>query len=282
VQLVTRADLGWPATPAADQPTTLGVKVHYEGGAVPTALVSDHSQCVQLWKNIRSMHMSDPVQGWVDIAYNFGACPHGYVLEGRGLHKETGANGNQPLNHAHYAVCGLLGSDSGGLTQPNDAMLNGLRDAIEYLQANGAGPEIKGHRDGYATDCPGDPLYAWVQRGAPRPGAGSAPAPAPQPTPHPAPAPAPAPAPSGNAPAWPGEDLSVRSPMLHDDNVRTWQQRMADRGWSITVDGWYGPASAGICRQFQQDSTDHGWPLTVDGVVGPKTWAAAWQRPVTY
>ncbi|MFI8459015.1 CHAP domain-containing protein [Kitasatospora sp. NPDC085464] len=90
---------------------------------------------------------------------------------------------------------------------------------------------------------------------------------------------APAPAPVG--PAWPGEYLRQRSPMLHDDTVRTWQQQMANRGWRITVDGWYGPASASICRQFQQDSTDNGWPLTVDGIVGPATWTASWNRPVS-
>ncbi|MDH6126761.1 peptidoglycan-binding domain-containing protein [Kitasatospora sp. GP82] len=77
-------------------------------------------------------------------------------------------------------------------------------------------------------------------------------------------------------PAWPREYLQLQSPMLHDDNVRTWQQRMADRGWNITVDGWYGPASASICRQFQAEAN-----LDPDGVVGPVTWDAAWTVPIT-
>lgn len=64
--------------------------------------------------------------------------------------------------------------------------------------------------------------------------------------------------------------------MLHDDNVRTWQQRMADRGWTITPDGWYGSASEAVCRQFQAEKN-----LTPDGVVGPLTWDAAWTAPVT-
>jgi hypothetical protein len=78
-------------------------------------------------------------------------------------------------------------------------------------------------------------------------------------------------APSG--PAWPGEYLSVQTPMLHDSNVQAWQQRMSDRGWHITVDGWYGPASATVCRQFQ---TEKGLQ-PVDGIVGPATWAAAFR-----
>ncbi|MFJ1795588.1 peptidoglycan-binding protein [Kitasatospora griseola] len=73
------------------------------------------------------------------------------------------------------------------------------------------------------------------------------------------------------APQWPGRYLRVQSPMLHGDDVLMWQQRMAWRGWVITADGWYGPASAGVCRAFQQR---HG--LSVDGVVGPVTWNAAW------
>jgi hypothetical protein len=104
-----------------------------------------------------------------------------------------------------------------------------------------------------------------------------------QPAPTPDPAPAPAPAPQSSAPAWPGEIFQYvpGGAELHDDNVRTWQQRMADRGWTITVDGWYGPQSAAVALAFQQDSTAHGWPLTDDGEVGPLTWAASWDRPIS-
>ena len=77
-------------------------------------------------------------------------------------------NGDVPLNEPHYAVCGLVGSS--GSTRPTSDQRNGLRDAIEYCRRQGpACQEIKGHRDGYATDCPGPVLYAWVRAGAPRP-----------------------------------------------------------------------------------------------------------------
>jgi len=59
-------------------------------------------------------------------------------------------------------------------------------------------------------------------------------------------------------------------------NVRTWQQRMSDRGWSIGVDGMYGSESESVCRSFQAEKG-----LDVDGDVGPKTWAATWDAPVT-
>lgn len=179
LKLVTRAQLGWPASAAPTQTTTKGVKVHYEGTAVSTRLLTDHDACITEWKAIRKSHLANTVENYSDIAYNYGACPHGYLLEGRGLRKRTGANGNQPLNIAHYAIVGLVGSE--GLTKPTDAMLNAIRDGIELLRRNGAGTEIKGHRDGYATACPGPDLYAWVQKGAPRPADPAKPATNPKP-----------------------------------------------------------------------------------------------------
>ncbi|MFE0460824.1 N-acetylmuramoyl-L-alanine amidase [Kitasatospora sp. NPDC058965] len=276
MKFVSRAE--WGARPPSRDWTYVagaqGVKIHYEGTEVPADLVDHHEWCAGRVRDIQAAHMANTSEGWIDIAYSALACCHGYVYEGRGLHHENAANGNQPLNLAHYAVCGMIGS--AGLTKPTDDLLNGLRDAVEWLQQQGgAGAEIKGHRDGYATDCPGDPLYAWVQAGAPRPGGvatggsgsgssggGGGPV-------------------ASSAPPWPGEYLELRDPMMHDDAVRSWQQRMADRGWSITVDGWYGAQSKSICEQFQQDSTAHGWPLTVDGIVGQATWQASWDRPVS-
>jgi peptidoglycan hydrolase-like protein with peptidoglycan-binding domain len=59
-------------------------------------------------------------------------------------------------------------------------------------------------------------------------------------------------------------------------NVRTWQQQMANRGWNIGVDGVYGPQSSGVARQFQAEKG-----LSVDGLVGPQTWSTSWTASVT-
>ncbi|WP_405848186.1 peptidoglycan-binding protein [Streptomyces niveus] len=179
MKLVTRAALGWPASAAPSQSSTKGVKVHYEGTAVSTKLLTDHNACLAEWKAIRKSHLANTAEGYSDVAYNYAACPHGFLLEGRGLRKRTGANGNQALNQAHYAILGLVGSS--GLTEPTDAMLSAIRDGIELLRKNGAGNEIKGHRDGYATACPGTALYAWVLKGAPRPGGTTTTPPVPKP-----------------------------------------------------------------------------------------------------
>jgi hypothetical protein len=59
-------------------------------------------------------------------------------------------------------------------------------------------------------------------------------------------------------------------------DVRTWQQQMSSRGWSLSVDGIYGSGSASVCRSFQAEKG-----LGVDGQVGPQTWNATWSAPVT-
>lgn len=154
--------------------STDGTKIHYEGTYVPADLAGadQHGRCAGRVRDIQASHMANTVEGYIDIAYTAVVCPHGFVFEGRGAHHETAANGNQPLNLGHYAVCAMVGDS--GLTVPTTEQLGALRDAVEWLRfAGGAGGEILGHRDGYATDCPGEPLYAWVQAGAPRPVPGS-------------------------------------------------------------------------------------------------------------
>lgn len=163
MKLVTRAQWGARKTRGTSAvPANRGVKVHYVGSAVPKNM--PHTACDALVRQIQKSHMD--VNGWNDIGYSLLVCNHGYVFMGRGPHVLPAANG-AGLNSAHYAICGLVGSS--GQVHPSDAMLNGIRDGIDYLRVKGmAGNEIKGHRDGYATECPGDLLYTWVRQGAPR------------------------------------------------------------------------------------------------------------------
>ncbi|MFJ1706816.1 LysM peptidoglycan-binding domain-containing protein [Kitasatospora sp. NPDC088346] len=183
MKLVSRAEWGAaaPTGSYAGISSTRGVKIHYEGSPVPDTLLGDHGRCAGHVRAIQASHMANASEGWIDIAYSFVVCPHGSVFEGRGLGRKNGANGNSALNAGHYAVCAMVGTS--GITSPTDAMLDGLVDAIEYCQASGgAGSEVRGHRDGYATDCPGDDLYGWIQRGAPRPADGGGGGAAPQPS----------------------------------------------------------------------------------------------------
>lgn len=174
MHLVTRAVWGAkpPRSPLVHIASTRGVKVHYEGTRVPSDLAKpeNHTKCTGRVRAIQADHLADRKENYSDIAYSFVVCPHGHVFEGRGLHKLQAANGNHQLNVNHYSVCAMVGDS--GLTRPTRAQLAGMRDAIDLLRAKGgAGAEVKGHRDGFATACPGDPLQEWVKKGAPRPGA---------------------------------------------------------------------------------------------------------------
>ncbi|TXK41722.1 N-acetylmuramoyl-L-alanine amidase [Nonomuraea sp. C10] len=232
--------------------STKGVKVHYTGGRVDPRIVDEHDRCTTLVRSIQNSHMDG--NGWIDIGYSFVACPHRKVFEGRGLNRLPAANGSG-LNRGHYAVLGLVGN--AGLLEPPDGMLHAILDAIDHTRQNGrAGDEIKGHRDGYATDCPGGPLYAWVRRGAPRPDGGGNGAPEPP-----------------GAPPFPGRLLKY-PPVTRGDDVRTWQAKMAEREWEIDVDGAYGPQSRDVCRRFQRQQK-----IDDDGVVGPVTWRRTWEAP---
>ncbi|MEV4284736.1 N-acetylmuramoyl-L-alanine amidase [Nonomuraea bangladeshensis] len=254
IDLVSRRD--WNArAPRGDYSqldSAKGVKVHYTGGRVDPGIVSDHGACAALVRSIQTHHMDG--NGWVDIGYSFVACPHRKVFEGRGLHHLPAANG-PGLNAGHYAVLGLVGNT--GLVQPTDLILHAILDAVEHVRARGgAGKEIKGHRDGYSTDCPGEPLYAWVRRGAPRPSGGAEPPP------------------SGPvAPPFPGRLLSY-PPVMRGDDVRTWQGRIRQRGFDLDADGAYGPASRAACLAFQRQQG-----IADDGVVGPLTWRLTWEAP---
>lgn len=149
-----------------------GVAVHYVGaGRLATV---PHSKCAARVRAVEDQHVNG--NGWAAIAYSYLACHHGYVFEGRGLGHRTAAQGTNSGNQYWLAVCALVGD---GDTQLPDELLSAVRDAIDYMRGHGAGRGIRGHRYFHSTSCPGAPLYAWVDRGAPRPS--STPTPTPEP-----------------------------------------------------------------------------------------------------
>jgi hypothetical protein len=212
-----------------------------------------HDQCPGKVRGIQAFHMDK--NNWADVAYNALVCPHGHVFEGRGRGIRSAANGTDPANSSFAAVCYLGGQ--GDPFTPEAA--SGVNDAAEWLGV--AGGSWTGHRDHFATVCPGDEIYNWVRSGHPR-GSGAPPAPRPVPEPR-------------SSPPWPGRFLR-HPPVTVGDDVRAWQGRMAERGWRIGVDGQYGPQSAEVCTAFQREKG-----LGVDGIVGEQTWRAAWESPVT-
>jgi hypothetical protein len=61
--------------------------------------------------------------------------------------------------------------------------------------------------------------------------------------------------------------------------VHDWQARMAQRGWQITVDGYFGPQSAAVAKKFAVEKKLHQTGLT--GEVDLAVWDAAWRLPVS-
>jgi len=79
------------------------------------------------------------------------------------------------------------------------------------------------------------------------------------------------------APPEPADVLTTAAGDAARDDVRAWQQRMADRGWPVTVDGLFGPQTQTAAAAFAAEkSIVEGLP----GEVGPQVWAAAWTLPV--
>lgn len=258
MKLEKRSVFGWPASGAGSASPRNGIAVHYDG-ANQSLANKQHTSCRTYWRNTRKFHMG-PSRGWADIGYSFAVCPHGYVLEGRGLNHEQAA---QPGgNRTWYSVTFM----SGPTEKPTTAQITAFRELRSWLRGKGVGSALRPHSAFTSTSCCGNILRGLISNGTLAKGVPSSP---------PKPAPKPPAKPAGKAPPWPGR-LITQPPVMHSAAVKTWQTQMHRRGWSIAVDGTYGPASEKVCRQFQAQKR-----LGVDGAVGPKTWAAAWTSRIT-
>lgn len=136
--------------------------VHWNGG--PLGLFGKpHTACLAKVKSIQSEHMhDDPSHGWSDIGYNALVCPHARLIEGRGRDFAGAHCPNH--NTSGVAVQFMLGEGE----HPTEAMKARARRFYDECNA-AAGRTLKrmGHRDAYATACPGAELETWVRNGFP-------------------------------------------------------------------------------------------------------------------
>ena len=164
----TRADWGATSTsgmafvPAARRDEFFN---HYDG-ANPLGLANQpHSACLAKVKADQRFHMG-PSRGWSDIGYNGLICQHGRAIEGRGL-DYAGAH-CPDHNTRGYGIQFQVG----GNEAPTQAAKDRMRRLYDDLcKRSGRQLAMKGHRDGLATLCPGDVVYAWVKAGMPSSGA---------------------------------------------------------------------------------------------------------------
>jgi hypothetical protein len=79
------------------------------------------------------------------------------------------------------------------------------------------------------------------------------------------------------APAFSGQTLTRALVGSSRSDVRVWQTRMAQRGWHLRVDGYFGPQSARIATQFAAEKHIS----APAGEVTRAVWTGAWTAPIT-
>lgn len=119
-----------------------------------------HSMCPEIVQSWHAYHVNS--NGWLYGAYSSCTCPHGVRYEMRGRNRRTAAQGTNVGNAQSLATVYLAGDDD-PLTDP--AKIGYLAEAQRF-----GVPLDRWHSYWIATSCPGDPVRAWVQAGAPHPG----------------------------------------------------------------------------------------------------------------
>lgn len=152
----------WPAEP-------VGIAWHYTGA--PSFGTPAHSGCLSWMRSIQAKEMSgNGPWDYSDFSYNLAVCPHGRVIEGRGLTFESGA---QLGGNDTWVSVVLLVGVSDRMTSPLQSGANDAR-ALVLARFPHATQQV-GHKDvagnPTGTVCPGEIVEAWIKAG----GAGAAP-----------------------------------------------------------------------------------------------------------
>ncbi|MDH6628681.1 hypothetical protein M2271_006514 [Streptomyces sp. LBL] len=186
--IISRATWGakpWNGTPAS-VPLSKRTEffVHYDGGAHITRTG------YAIMRAIEAEHLGN---GWSGVGYHFVVDQAGNIYEGRGWN----------LQGAHcpdHNVSGIgVQIAIGGDQEPSAKALAACRALYEEAcKKTDRTLAKKGHRDGFATACPGTKLYAWVKAGMP---AGDY---------------APAPNPGGSLPSGGGSTVARYKVTIHD------------------------------------------------------------------
>nr|XP_033334212.1 peptidoglycan-recognition protein LB-like [Megalopta genalis] len=159
LRIITREE--WKARPPLQRefmktPTPY-VMIHH--GGIPHYCYNQKS-CSAIVRSYQDLHID--VRGWFDIGYSFVIGEDGNAYEGRGW-DSVGAH-SPGYNTQSIGIC-IIGDYSDFL--PNEAALNALSNLIDYGVSLGKISEnyrMIGHRQARPTLCPGDHLYAYVQK----------------------------------------------------------------------------------------------------------------------
>ncbi len=281
--LITRAQWGARSPRKAPVPVAITARteffVHYDG-ATPLNLPTQSDVYAKV-RGDQNYHMDAADHLWNDIGYNFlvvsGGVLDGALVEGRG----RDVVGAHCYNHNTSGIGVQVAI--GGAQRPTPAALATVRRLYDECSA-AAGHALakKGHRDGFATACPGDILEAWVKAGMPAATGGPVTTPKPPASDVPPvfskpPAPRP-PAPTPKPPTvTPAPVLRLGSKGAAVQRLQLGLNRCFPAYSHLVVDGSFGPATSTVVHEFQRRSG-----LVPDGEVGPNTRAALKRVGITF
>lgn len=154
--LSTRADWGWdPTTPVRRDVNPLGVTWHYPGPG--RFRFTQHADCL---RQVRTWDAQHRARGSNGLEYCWVVCQHGRFIEARStwdrMIARPGSNGTTAANSVRVTGQFMAGTLD---HPPTDVELGWMGEATAHARSQGAGLIVDGHRDHYATACPGDPIY---------------------------------------------------------------------------------------------------------------------------
>ncbi len=79
-------------------------------------------------------------------------------------------------------------------------------------------------------------------------------------------------------PAFDGDVLTTADVSRYDATALAWQRQMRSRGWTIIVDGYFGPQSSSVARRF---AAEKGLDPAITGSLDRAVFTAAWTAPIT-
>ncbi|XP_078518042.1 peptidoglycan recognition protein 1-like [Lissotriton helveticus] len=132
------------------------VVIHHTAGAA----CNSKAKCVAEVKAVQNLHINN--NKWCDIGYSFLVGEDGNVYEGRGWNK-VGAHA--PSMNSRSIGISVMGNFMN--RNPNQAALKAVQELIKcgiskgFIRKNYI---VKGHRNVFATSCPGNSFYSLIQK----------------------------------------------------------------------------------------------------------------------
>lgn len=156
----------WDARTAKPGPGNLvpgkvkGAALHWPG--MGNRRIGSQDTVASSLRGWQDYHMD--TKGWSDIAYQVAVDQGGRAWTLRGLHEQSGANGDATVNHQYGAILLVLGTGE----QPTPAMIATVRGVVAdfrqlYPGADAIVPHSAIRPD--PTDCPGDITRGLIHAG---------------------------------------------------------------------------------------------------------------------